>query len=90
MRVTGGKAIEEAIKARGYQPHIKGRSQEAQEKKTLPASRPRRRALERTHSWFNRFRKLLVSFEKTEQSYLALLSLAAAIFGWRQTLSVYG
>ena len=24
---------------------------------------------ERTHSWFNRFRKLLLSFEKTELSY---------------------
>jgi len=33
----------------------------------------------RTHAWHNRFHKLLVSFEKTEVSYIALLSLACAM-----------
>ncbi|MFZ0306294.1 MAG: IS5/IS1182 family transposase, partial [Terracidiphilus sp.] len=46
--------------------------------------------VERTHSWFNRFRKLLVSFEKTEASYTALLQLAAALICWRQTIVIYG
>jgi transposase len=46
--------------------------------------------VERTHSWLNRYRKLLVSFEKTEASYVALLSLAAALTCWRQTTSIYG
>jgi hypothetical protein len=32
----------------------------------------------------------LVSFEKTQESYLALLSLAAAMICWRQTISIYG
>ncbi len=27
--------------------------------------------VERAHAWFNHFRKLLVSFEKTEASYIA-------------------
>jgi transposase len=45
--------------------------------------------VERTHSWINRFRKLLVSFEKKEESYLALLSLAAAMICWRHTISIY-
>jgi hypothetical protein len=30
----------------------------------------------------NRFRKLLVSFEKIEANYLGLLSLAAALICW--------
>jgi len=34
--------------------------------------------VERAHPWLNRFRKPLVGFEKTETSYAALLSLAAA------------
>ena len=34
--------------------------------------------------------KLLVSFEKTEASYVALLSLAAALICWRQTITIYG
>jgi transposase len=46
--------------------------------------------VERTHSWLNRFRKLLVSFEKTEAGYVALLALAAAMICWRQTISIYG
>ncbi|HEV2416551.1 MAG TPA: IS5/IS1182 family transposase, partial [Terriglobia bacterium] len=45
---------------------------------------------ERTHSWFNRYRKVLVSFEKTEESDVALLSLAAAMICWRQTIVIYG
>jgi putative transposase len=46
--------------------------------------------VERTHSWLNGYRKLLVSFEKTEASYLALLQLAAALICWRQTVTLYG
>jgi hypothetical protein len=38
----------------------------------------------------NRFRKLLVNFEKTEESYAALLSLAAALICWRKTVFIYG
>lgn len=36
------------------------------------------------HSWFNRFRKLLVRYEKLERSYLALYHLAAAIIVFRK------
>jgi len=38
----------------------------------------------------NRHRKLLVSFEKTEASYVGLLSLAAAMICWRQVIFIYG
>lgn len=36
------------------------------------------------HSWFNRFRKLLVRYEKLERSFLALNHLAAAIVAFRK------
>jgi transposase len=55
-----------------------------------PGHKARRWIVERTHSWFNRFRKLLVSFKKTEESFIALLSLAAAIICWKQAISIYG
>jgi transposase len=58
---------------------VKTRRQEADEKRKDPGKRTRRWVVERTHSWFTRFRKLLVSFEKTESSYTALLALAAAL-----------
>jgi len=83
-----GKPARQQVLAQGYIPHIKQRKEEAEAKRQ--GCQPRRWVVERTHSWFNRFRKLLVSFEKSEQSYLALTSLAAALICWRQTLFIYG
>lgn len=37
-----------------------------------------------SHSWFNRFRKVLVRYEKLERSFLALNHLAAAIIAFRK------
>ena len=62
----------------------------ADAKRNQPGWKARRWVVERTHSWLNRYRKLLVSFEKTAASYVALLSLAAALICWRQTTSIYG
>jgi transposase len=73
-----------------YRPHIKQRREEAQDKIAIPGFKARRWVVERTHSWINRFRKLLVSFEKTEASYVALLSLACAMICWRQTVVICG
>jgi putative transposase len=73
-----------------YQLNVKTRRQERDEKRRDPDHKARRWVVERTHSWLNRFRKLLVSFEKTEASYRALLALAAALICWRQTISIYG
>jgi transposase len=84
-----GQAAHDAIVACGYLPQVKQRREEVAD---LAAQRhpARRWVVERTHSWFNRFRKLLVSFEKTELSYVGLLSLAAALICWRQSISIYG
>jgi len=73
-----------------YYPRVKSRAEERLIKYRYPDSKPRRWVVERTHSWLNRFRKLLVSFEKTEASYTALTQLAAALICWRQTISIYG
>jgi putative transposase len=85
-----GNPAREAAIARNYRPHIKQRKQEAAAKRNKPGYKARRWVVERTHSWFNRFRKLLVSFEKTEASFVALLSLAAALICWRQIITIYG
>ena len=86
---TGAAALQEVL-LRDYVPHIRSRGEEAAAKRKRRGGKPRRWVVERTLSWFNRFRKLLVSFEKTEESYIALLSLAAALICWRQTISIYG
>lgn len=46
--------------------------------------------VEAAHSWFNRFRKLLVRYEKLAESYEALVCLAAAIICWRKVGVIYG
>jgi putative transposase len=61
-----------------YQLNVKTR-QELEEKRNDPDKQAHCRVVERTHSWFSRFRKLLVSFETTEASYKALLSPAATL-----------
>ena len=45
--------------------------------------------MEASHSWFNRFRKLLVRYEKYHDSYLALVHLAAAIICLRKAIAIY-
>lgn len=49
-----------------------------------PAKPARRWVVEVCHSWFNRFRKLLVRYEKLERSFVALNHLAAGIIAFRK------
>jgi IS5 family transposase len=78
------KEAEKIMVSHGYIPHIKSRAQEADELRNNPAIRARRWVVEVSHSWFNRFRKLLVRYEKLERSFLALNYLAAAIITLRK------
>jgi putative transposase len=78
-----GERAHQAVVRRGYTPHVKTRGQEREEKRHIPGYRARRWVVEACHSWLNRFRKILVRYEKTDLSYLALLSLACAIICWR-------
>jgi putative transposase len=64
--------------ARHYQPHVRSRREEQREKEFIPGYRARRWVVERTHSWLNRSRRLLVRWEKKVENYLAFLHLACA------------
>ena len=71
------KDVRSVIALLGYEDHIKSRWQEKQELKT-PGYRARRWVFERTHSWINTFRRLLIRREKKADNYEALLHLACA------------
>jgi len=62
----------------GYQPHIRSRAAEREERQQHPDAKPRRWVVEVAHSWLNRFRKLLVRFEELEEIYTGLLQFACA------------
>ena len=72
------------LAAAGYVAHIKHRGEEAAAKRRNPLARARRWVVEACHSWLNRFRKLLVRFEKKAANYAALLQFACAIICWRR------
>lgn len=80
---TGARALG-IIHEHGYIAHVKGRRQEIVEKTKDPRKKARRWIVEVAHSWFNRFRKLLVRYEKLECSFLGLNHLAAAIIAFRK------
>jgi transposase len=80
---TGAPALK-VIEEHGYIPHVKGRGQEASELKRDPQKKAKRWVVEVAHSWFNRFRKLLVRYEKLDRSFLALNHLAASIIAFRK------
>jgi putative transposase len=76
-----GKPAQTIMRERGYTPHVRQIRDEARTKRRgQPA---RRWVVERSHSWFNRFRKLLVRYEKKEANYLALTHCAAAMICFR-------
>jgi putative transposase len=72
------------MQAHGYIAHVVDRRTEANRKRRDPSKKARRWVVEVCHSWFNRFRKLLVRYEKLERSFLALNHLAAAIIAFRK------
>ena len=71
-------------------PSLKKRGEVIQPKKNNPGGKARRWVVEVSPSWFNRFRKILVRFEKRADTYLALLHMAAAIIAHRKAGFIYG
>ena len=67
----------------GYTAHIRARGEEAQALKHEAGFKARRWVVERTHSWMNRFRRLLTRWEKKAENYLGLLHLVCAIITYR-------
>jgi putative transposase len=76
--------VHELLDELGYTKHIRSRGEEKGERKVIPGYRARRWKVERTHSWLNRFRRLLIRWEKKACNYLALLHLACALIVFRK------
>ena len=75
--------VEKLVASYGYTAHIRGRGEERKEKQTIPGYRARRWVVERSHSWLNRFRRLLIRWEKRLDNYIAMLHLACAHITYR-------
>jgi transposase len=76
------KAVRRTGTRRGYVVHIPRKGEDAQRRHRKTA-RARRWVVERTHSWTNRARRLLIRWEKTAANYLAFVHLQFALTAWR-------
>jgi putative transposase len=68
----------------GFTLHLRRRGEEMRERVRHVGAKARRWVVERTHSWLNRFRRILIRWEKKPENYLAMLHFALAIITWRQ------
>jgi putative transposase len=66
----------------GFTLHAARRGEDARAIKKA-GYRARRWVVERTHSWMNRFRRILIRWEKREDTFFAMLHLACGIITWR-------
>ena len=71
----------------GYTAHIRARGEEAQAIKRKAGFKARRWVVERTHSWMNRFRRILIRWEKKPENYLALLHFVCGWITYRKLIS---
>ena len=76
--------VRDIADAFGYTLHLRCRGEEKAEREA--GKQARRWVVERTHSWFNRYRRLLVRWEKKSENYLGQLHFAAALITWNQCL----
>jgi len=66
-----------------YTLHLRPRGEEAKDVMRKAGYRARRWVVERTHSWLNRFRRILIRWEKKGENYLGMLHLACAVITFR-------
>ena len=62
----------------GLTAQVRGRREEACVLQRTPGARARRWVVEHTHGWLNRFRALLVRWDRRTANYVASLHLASA------------
>ena len=81
--------VRKLVRRRGYTAHISVKGPPQPTARNPHRGKARRWMNERTHSWFNRFRRVLVRWEKKAANYLAVLHFVAAYYTFRQA-KVFG
>ena len=76
--------VRELLDEFGFTAPIRARGAEAQALKQEAGCKARRWVVERTHSWMNRFRRVLIRWDKKVRNYLGFLHWACAYITYRQ------
>ena len=75
--------VRELLAEFAFTAHIRARGEEAEALKTEAGYRARRWVVERTHSWLNRYRGVLIRWCKKPENFLANLHFAFALITYR-------
>ena len=67
----------------GFTAHIRSRGEAAKAIKRAAGFKARRWVVERTHGWLNRFRRILVRWDKSPDNYIAFLHFPCALIALR-------
>jgi putative transposase len=78
-------AVDELVAEWGCTANIARKGVDQSKIERIPGYRSRRWVVERTHSWMNRFRRLLIRWEKKKKNYLAMIHFACAWITYQQT-----
>jgi transposase len=73
-----GEPVDREVRQRGYTPHVPRKANQIQTTKRRRGT-ARRWKVERTHSWLNRARRLLIRWEIMVANYIGFLDLQFAI-----------
>jgi putative transposase len=84
-----GDPVDQTARERGYTPHVPDKANPAATPQHRRRAKARRWKVERTHSWINRARRLLIRWEKKVANYIGFLHLQFAIVALR-TAGVLG
>ena len=75
--------VRDTLKEFGFTAHMRARGEEARALNRQAGCRARRGVVERTHSWMNRYRRVLIRWDKKGENYLAFLHFACALIAFR-------
>jgi transposase len=75
--------VRQTMQEFGFTLHIRSRGEEAQAIKREAGFKARRWVVERTHSWMNRFRRILIRWDKSADNYIAFLHFACGLIALR-------
>jgi putative transposase len=76
--------VQEIAEEFHFTTHLPSDKREAQKVKRQAGHKARRWVVERTHSWMNRFRGVLIRWSKKAENYIALLHMAFAFIIYRR------
>jgi putative transposase len=75
--------VRQLVEEFGFTAHIPAKGKDAQMMKRKARHKARRWVVERTHSWMNRFRGILIRWCKKPENYFAMLHFVLAIITYR-------